>query len=371
VLVGHSPFSSTLTPSRHGEGRPAASFPSWVVELVGHGYGLHLFLVLSGFCIHMTWARSDGQLDFIEFWKRRLHRLYPPYFAALALTVLSLYVFFSVLGHSVDGRLAARFGYTSGSQLAIDLVLLIFLMQNLNGASTRIGNGPFWSLALEEQLYLLYFPLLRLRRGGWTRTLVVTGAVTLGWRLLGAYVFVDNNAWFVLGPSRWFEWVLGALAVESYVGRVCLPGWCSSIGVGLACLAVAALLREPMFSHMSPIRAILDPLMGLAFFVLVNAACRLRWGERPGAGLVVRALCAVGLFSYSLYLTHEVVIVAVKQVGLRLGLNIWSIMICRITIAVALAYPFYLMFERPFINRSRAAARARAISKPVRAVSTS
>src|SRR5580658_4132343 len=217
VLVDHLPMSLALAPSRPGESRPVAGLPSWVVGFTGYGrYGVHLFLVLSGFCIHMTWARhgSEGRLDFIEFWKRRLHRLYPPYFVTLVLTLLGLSLLFSALGHPAGYTVASRFGYASGAQLAIDLVLLIFLMQNLNGATTRIGNGPLWSLALEEQLYLLYFPLLVLRRRGWTLTLLVIGVATLAWRLLGGYVFVDNASWFIVGPARWFEWALGALAVE-------------------------------------------------------------------------------------------------------------------------------------------------------------
>src|SRR5215204_3758404 len=56
------------------------------------GYiGVFLFFVISGFCIHLTWARarangeSQPKIPFGQFWKRRLRRLYPPYIIALFL----------------------------------------------------------------------------------------------------------------------------------------------------------------------------------------------------------------------------------------------------------------------------------------------
>src|SRR4051794_24338586 len=62
-------------------------------SILHHGQlGVPLFFVISGFCIHLNWARryaESGQqgLDFLRFWKRRFHRLYPPYFIALYLSM--------------------------------------------------------------------------------------------------------------------------------------------------------------------------------------------------------------------------------------------------------------------------------------------
>ena len=49
-----------------------------------------VFFVISGFCIHLQWARArahhqEGQIQFGAFWKRRIRRLYPPYLIALVL----------------------------------------------------------------------------------------------------------------------------------------------------------------------------------------------------------------------------------------------------------------------------------------------
>src|SRR5262245_16646268 len=55
--------------------------------------GVFLFFVISGFCIHLQWARAQASganstIQFGAFWKRRIRRLYPPYIIALVLYVL-------------------------------------------------------------------------------------------------------------------------------------------------------------------------------------------------------------------------------------------------------------------------------------------
>src|SRR5262245_48713387 len=78
VLAVHLPFSWG---SGHAAGSTTATvFPNWTMPFFRFGAtGVDLFLVISGFCIHMQWARSQGQINFFGFWRRRLRRLYPPY----------------------------------------------------------------------------------------------------------------------------------------------------------------------------------------------------------------------------------------------------------------------------------------------------
>lgn len=356
VLVSHLPFSM----SRSGAVPAEIPFPAWSTAVTDHGrFGVHLFLILSGFCIHMAWARRpdhEGTVGFAQFWRRRLHRLYPPYFAALVASIAGLYVLHTILG-GASGSIAERLGYPSIPQLAIDLVLLVLLAQNLNNASQRIGNGPFWTLALEEQLYALYFPLLWMRRKyGWTRALVVVGLTTVVWRVIATFVAPESwGAMFRMGPARWFEWTLGALAVEAHLGRVTLPAWARSGRVGLALLAVAiACYDAPRIGvPESLLLPVVDGVFGIALFTLVNYACHVRWAER---GVVARFFAWVGTFSYSLYLTHQLVIVAAKQLALRLGLGVAGVLCFRAVLAIAGAWAFFQIVERRFLNSSRRAA---------------
>jgi peptidoglycan/LPS O-acetylase OafA/YrhL len=358
VLVSHLPFSLNTT---RVNALSDAAFPEWVGRITDHGrFGVHLFLVLSGFCIHMAWARRkdiDATVDFGAFWRRRLHRLYPPYFVALLFAVVGLYAFHAVLGGKTTGSIALRFGYADTGQLALDLILLVFLLQNLNGSSRRIGNEPFWTLALEEQLYALYFPLLWMRRRwGWTSALIVVGATTLIWRLVASYIApAEWTELFRVGPARWFEWALGALAVEAYLGRVKLPRWCQSGIVGVVLLAVAALTwTAPTFGisiqHVMPVT---DSLFGIALFTLVNFACAVRWADPKTASVVARFFAWVGTFSYSLYLVHVPVMFATKHLALRLGFGVAGTLVMRVVLPIAAAWTFYMLVERRFLNASR------------------
>src|SRR5690349_11875265 len=69
--------------------------PIRLVQLVSSfGYiGVFLFFVISGFCIHLQWARAkaagvEPNIRFGAFWKRRIRRLYPPYIITLLLFLL-------------------------------------------------------------------------------------------------------------------------------------------------------------------------------------------------------------------------------------------------------------------------------------------
>jgi peptidoglycan/LPS O-acetylase OafA/YrhL len=333
-------------------------------------YGVHLFLIISGFCIHMAWARSTDSHappSFGAVWKRRLRRLYPPYFVALCGTLVALFVFHRLQrGPAPD--LGAAFGYPSTGAFVTDVVVLLLLFQNATGASWRIGNGPFWSLALEEQLYALYFALLWLRRrSGWTVALATVAAVTVTWRALGPLVVPAgwSESWLVLGPSRWLEWTLGAVAVEAHLGRITLPRWLTSFAIGLPLLGVAAAkhLLWPTLAFWTE-----DLLFGLAFFVIVNATCRLPFSlfaSRPG-----RALVSVKVVSYSLYLIQQPVMVAAKQLAVRLGAGVPLIIVVRLVAPVVAAYAFYWLVERRFINTaSKPAAAPPASAEPSALVS--
>src|SRR5690242_14109086 len=123
-----------------------------------------LFFVISGFCIHLQWARTrargeEPKIPFGAFWKRRIRRLYPPYAIALALYLLLTAV--------TVGLPLTRF-------VVYDVVMHVFMLHNLDFHTAYSINGIFWTLAIEEQLYLAYFLLLFIRaRWGWTTTLLV------------------------------------------------------------------------------------------------------------------------------------------------------------------------------------------------------
>src|ERR1041384_7120681 len=110
-------------------------------------------------------------INFFTFWKRRVRRLYPPYFAALAL-------YLCYLAYKTPVHVTGFYLW--------DVLLHLFMLHNIDLRTTYTINGAFWTLAIEEQLYLAYFLLLFLRiRFGWTKTLLLSVSARVVWLLAG------------------------------------------------------------------------------------------------------------------------------------------------------------------------------------------
>lgn len=338
---------------------PAEGFFNLIVlplqYLFNQGYvGVFLFFVISGFCIHLQWAKaraagSDYVINFKAFWKRRLRRLYPPYLMALAL-------YLGVAAYTGGIDLTHFFVY--------DTVMHLLMLHNLDPHTCYSINGVFWTLAIEEQLYLAYFLLLFIRtRWGWTTTLIVCLAARLGWFFLSYFAY----RLFRLGipvpeaaASHWFTWALGALSVEAAFGLIKLPAWCRNLWVSLAVLSFAVGLSFllPVIEHKGFLHdlgwLVLHPAWGLGFFIIVNSIvnAEVRWRETFSTPLVINWLAYIGIFSYSLYLTHQLVI----MVSWRFIVSDWSQMMNTLFVitpaSIAFAWLFYWFCERPYMKPS-------------------
>ena len=106
-------------------------------------YGVDLFFVLSGFCLAFPFLRGRGEIDLARFASRRLVRIIPPYYAAIALFALALWAGPSPFIHYV-------FPPQDGWRL---LAQALFLDRNPHYLSS-----PFWTLAIELRWYAM-FPL--------------------------------------------------------------------------------------------------------------------------------------------------------------------------------------------------------------------
>lgn len=277
--------------------------------LFAQGYvGVFLFFVISGFCIHLQWAKARAagsayKINFKAFWKRRLRRLYPPYLFALAL--------YLVMMASTNGIDLTRF-------FVYDMVMHLLMLHNLDPHTAYSINGVFWTLAIEEQLYLAYFGLLFMRvRWGWRTALTVCLSARVGWFFLSYFADRLYKVGIPFGEAaatHWFTWALGAISVEAAVGLIRLPRWCRDMRVGIAALVSAVALSYLLIylkgiSHTLGSLA-LHPIWGIGFFVLVNYVVKAEehWRAIFTTPMLVRMMAYVGVFSYSLYLVHQLVI---------------------------------------------------------------
>ncbi|MCA1816871.1 MAG: acyltransferase [Acidobacteria bacterium] len=334
--------------------------PVVTAYLVHFGYaGVYLFFVISGFCIHLHWARGRAngvespQVPFLPFWKRRVRRLYPPYLAALV-----LYLAHSAYVSHVE---------VNGAYLW-DALLHLLMIHNLDPRTTYTINGAFWTLAIEEQLYLAYFLLLALRvRHGWARTLFVCAAARVGWLLLGrslGYFAGVEIPVSEAAATSWIIWALGALGVEAALGVTRLPAWCYRLRYSFASLltAMGLALGLPYVEHRVWLHdagwLLMHPAWGVGFFVLVNYAVLKEQAWRRAASRAprgVRWLAPVGLISYSLYLTHLLVLMKWYWFGFT-RLHILTVTLLIMTpLAVLFAWGYYRLFERPFMTTRKRA----------------
>jgi peptidoglycan/LPS O-acetylase OafA/YrhL len=363
----------------HAVGRAPEAVPQnllkWPVvflhSLSSFGYvGVFLFFVISGFCIHLQWAKAQAagtshEIRFVAFWKRRFRRLYPAYLIALA-------IFLLLTALTVGIKVTGSFVY--------DVVMHVFMLHNLDPKTAYSINGVFWTLAIEEQLYLAYFLLLFLRkRWGWGLTLLVCAAARVGW------FFFSHGVWAIFGvgvpipeaaASHWLTWALGAVSVEAAFGLIKLPRWCRNLWLGAGFLILAAGITQVFlpvtdkdgFIHRFCWLA-LHPAWGMGFFIIVNRAfeAEKRWRETISVPRLIELLAWIGLPSYSLYLTHSLVIMQSWRFS---PLNLPPLISALFVVTpatVAFAWVFYQFCERPFMSQSSPskAATGEPPSKPV------
>ena len=178
------------------------------------GYiGVDVFFVLSGFLITSLLVRElgvTGGLSLRRFWARRARRLLP---ASCLVIVATL-----VAGSFVLAPLAQLDLARDGLAAATFVVNIVFAHQQGDYLTADLAPSPllhFWSLAVEEQFYLVW-PILLLLVAGYRRRYraAVAGLVAVLWPVsLAACVWLTtrNQPWAFYGlPTRAWELLTGA-----------------------------------------------------------------------------------------------------------------------------------------------------------------
>ena len=318
------------------------------------GYiGVFLFFVISGFCIHLQWAKSkaaglEPEIRFGSFWRRRIRRLYPPYAIALLLYLLLT---------------AWTIGLDVTHFLFYDIGMHLLMLHNLDPHTCYTINGVFWTLAIEEQLYLAYFLLLFLRvRWGWGVTIAVCLLARLAWMGFSHVVWLKTGFGIPVPESaaaHWFTWALGALGVEAMFGLITLRGWSRDLRLGTVLLIGASVLsyylpvipRDTLLHNFSWF--LMHPLWGLGFFIVVNrmVLAEQSWLWQAKLPSMVSLFATMGIFSYSIYLTHEIVIMQAWRWTNPSWLQVQNVFLITVPATIVFAWLFFWFCEKPFMVR--------------------
>ncbi|MET9190551.1 acyltransferase, partial [Streptomyces tendae] len=319
------------------------------VAQVGGGYvGVDVFFVISGFLITSLLLRelaTTGRVSLRSFYARRALRLLPASSLVIAVTLVGAWLFLS----------KARLAEYAGDALAGALYTLNFRLAAA-GTDYLAQNGPpspfqhVWSLAVEEQFYLVWPVLLLLtwriargRRG----PVVVPLAALCALSFAAGVVVTDRSApWAYFGsPARFWELGAGALLALAAERLRRLPaalaaalGW-----LGLVCVTVAALRYDDQTPF--PGHHALLPVAG-AVLVLAGGCVPTSYG----AGLLLerRPLVRLGGLSYGWYLWHwPLLVTAPAALGRADGTAELPLALALSAVALALAWATLRLVENP------------------------
>ena len=321
---------------------------------MGGGYvGVDVFFVISGFVITGVLLRersSTGSTSIATFYARRVRRILP---AATLVIVAAVIASFPLLG-PVDGAQTA----TDARWASVFLINVHFAAAGTNYLASQLPPSllqNYWSLAVEEQFYLIYPTIflivagLSMRHSLRRRLAMVLGAAIVI-SFTASVIQTSSNAtaaYFSPLPRVW-ELALGGLVATATVGLRRVPSPVAAVlswsGIGLILLAAVAFSSSTAY----PGWAVAVPVVGAAL-VIASGVAQPKFGAE--SVLRLRLFQWIGLISYSLYLWHwPILTLATEHSGLE-QLPVWRALGWEL-LAVGLAVATYRLVENP-VRQSR------------------
>jgi len=328
-------------------GYPANPAPFWAAWFTYGRGAVVMFIALSGFSLGLGPARSGWRFKSLATYAhRRAWRILPPYWAALGFSLVMTWYVLAQPGWPVsNGKSVVVYGFLVQDAFA----------QGHHGGFWAAGspNRTFWSIAIEAQLYFLLPLLLLLVRRVSARArvgLVAAIVVTIG--LLGPHVPLMNSALVKFTPDLAVLFAVGLLGAGIVTAdeRTRSRPWA---GYALAAAVPAIVLMAVKGATWSSLNLFwLDlawaPAVGC--FLVAVATSRPRPVVRFLDSRLPRSL---GSCSYSLYLTHMPIVIAVSY-GLVLGRvargapTFFVLAAILLPVTVCFARLFAAVFELPF-----------------------
>jgi peptidoglycan/LPS O-acetylase OafA/YrhL len=323
-------------------------FHAHVPGLTGGYVGVDVFFVISGFVITGVLLRertSTGSTSILNFYGRRVRRIIPAATLVIIAAVIASYVFLGPLSGNEtasDARWASVF-----------LINIHFASTGTNYLSSQLPPSVlqnYWSLAVEEQFYLVY-PTVFLFVAGLSRAhvlrrrlgMVLSLAVVVSFVASVVQTHTDPTAAYFSPLPRIWELALGGLVA---VGTTSLRRLPPRIAALLSWIGLGAILLSAFaFSSTTPYPgwAVALPVVGTAMVIAGGIA-------KPAFGaenlLRLRPFQWIGLISYSLYLWHWPVLTIAAQHS-RSGVLSVTDSLWWLLLSVGLSIATYLLIENP------------------------
>tara|TARA_B110000238_G_scaffold6233_1_gene6247 strand:+ start:1536 stop:3464 length:1929 start_codon:yes stop_codon:yes gene_type:complete len=305
--------------------------------------GVDVFFVISGYLITtiIISEMAEGKFSIVNFYERRARRILPAlFFVIIASFPLFYFSYYGNYFTEYVKSIAATATFTSN----------IFFWLNSNYFSLGSEIKPLlhtWSLAVEEQYYILFpiFLMFTWRLGiKWVLILLsIVFFISLGVAQLGAYN--SPNAAFFLLPTRGWELLVGVFAAfylkqNMYLKSLFLNQILSLLGLGMIVYSIIAFDESTPF----PSLYALIPTIGTGLIILSSTKQTV-----VHSLLGSKVLVGLGLISYSAYLWHQPLLAALAFNMPFEERYFYKILVILITLA--LAYLSYKFIEGPFRNK--------------------
>jgi peptidoglycan/LPS O-acetylase OafA/YrhL len=307
--------------------------------------GVFIFFQLSGYCIASAAVRARSRPAPVRnFSRARAKRLYPPYVIA---TVLAMGMA-ALCGILAERGVLPPTAFGSMRMLEQDIwyfVANFTITQNL--LSRPFTLAVFWSLTFEVAFYAIVATFLAITRRARDETALLNSLHAVTFISLAWMILSQNTCPFPLGGWPYF-----GLGVSLFHVTHQPTGQYPRV---ILFAAVVLLLCIPSLPGEELIRGAPTNALRRSFsaaFVGVLLALY-RFDPALSRWRVIRAFAWVGTFSYSLYLSHLLVVGPVYAVTRRLGVTEQTYVISfglQILAAIAFARVFFFVAERPFLN---------------------
>jgi peptidoglycan/LPS O-acetylase OafA/YrhL len=350
VLAVHS--FSYAGPSPLGSVIDSIARASWV--------GVTLFFVLSGFLITGILLDTRERQHFLrDFYARRALRIFPLYFAFLALYLL-------LVPHVP--YFSARLPQPPAELQVYYWTYLANMREWLSGLANRPSPlGPLWSLAVEEQVYVAW-PFLILLVAGRRLPAVWIGLAgcSFAWRAWTRFTAQSIEASYAWSPANLEAFAAGALVAWLLRHeRTRLATWARPVAlVAGACTATLWAGLGHFNFWLAPVQLLTVGTSAVVALCasIIGASVTATGTSRFNRMLSSSGLCVFGRYSYAIYLFHSPVIALLGPVRGVLGEPAWpnrdlvasalfagSVTVC----SLAAAFVSWHLWEAPFLSLKR------------------
>lgn len=313
-----------------------------------------LFFVLSGFVLAIPFQR--GKIgSYKSFITKRFFRIYIPYIAVMSISVILMMTFY---GYKDATGLSLAYENRWNHDVSLGAILAYIFMINYDTANV---NGVVWTLYHEMRISFI-FPVIMLIllkfKPMKAIAILSTGAIFFTGVFFAPFVLFGRNEITTIirdfGFTAYYTlfFILGALLS---VYRELIIRWASSLTSKLRFLMFFSsimLINGKWIVNIIPIKNSLffySPLAGIGIAILFIVVLSSPLAERI---LTVKPLLFLGKISYSLYLTHVLIIMLMTIAFDQINLIMLGFVLSPL-ISIPVAYVTYIAFELPAIKLGR------------------